>query len=286
MLALTQPYGPYASQELAKGLKETAARMEPKEAAATLTQAKTRTNEYGALEVLGLGLSEAFARRRKEEDPVSAQVAALTQAISKTYNRAGLQSQAQGLSDLAARLEPDDAAKAAAALTQAMNRTNDPNALAVLARALSNVAARLEGGEAARVSVEAAGALIPAMARTNDAAAVAMLTQGLSALLGDGRRPERARAVAAAVGGLPGNWGPPGALALLEPAAEPFPRRLSDQQLVDLLKGPLCVGPARRAVLDHLECRYGRAFADQWDFVRFAEGQKFGLDFTRPPQRP
>jgi hypothetical protein len=27
-------------------------------------------------------------------------------------------------------------------------------------------------------------------------------------------------------------------------------------------------------------------FADQWEFVRFATEQRFGLDFTSPPQRP
>ena len=38
--------------------------------------------------------------------------------------------------------------------------------------------------------------------------------------------------------------------------------------------------------LDRLEDRYGRTFADQWEFVRFATEQRLGLDFTSPPQRP
>ena len=29
-----------------------------------------------------------------------------------------------------------------------------------------------------------------------------------------------------------------------------------------------------------------RTFADQWEFVRFAEEQQLGLDFTTPPKRP
>jgi hypothetical protein len=53
-----------------------------------------------------------------------------------------------------------------------------------------------------------------------------------------------------------------------------------------MLKRPLCVGPARRALLDHLEYRYQRPFADQWDFVGFAEEQQLGLDSSRLPQRP
>ena len=68
--------------------------------------------------------------------------------------------------------------------------------------------------------------------------------------------------------------------------ADPATRRLSDQDLVELLKRPLCVGPARRVILDHLGHHHRRSFTDQWEFVRFAEDQKLDLDFTRPPQRP
>jgi hypothetical protein len=39
-------------------------------------------------------------------------------------------------------------------------------------------------------------------------------------------------------------------------------------------------------VLDHLGIRHRRTFADQWEFVRFAEQQRLGLDFTTPPKRP
>jgi hypothetical protein len=54
---------------------------------------------------------------------------------------------------------------------------------------------------------------------------------------------------------------------------------------VDLLKQPTCIGQARRTVLDQLESRYRQKFTDHWDFVRFAEKQKLGLDFTTPPKR-
>ena len=77
------------------------------------------------------------------------------------------------------------------------------------------------------------------------------------------------------------------ALAPLIPAAEPLPCRLSTQQLVELLKMPTCVGPARRVVLDHLGNRYKCIFTDVWEFVRFAKEQRLDdLDFTSPPQRP
>jgi hypothetical protein len=112
------------------------------------------------------------------------------------------------------------------------------------------------------------------------------LVRGLSAMLGSDQRDKRAEAVAATVGFLHECQGLPGAVSLLRPAAEPFPRRLSDQQLVDLLKHPLCVGEARRAVLDQLGMQHQQTFADQWEFVRYAEEQKLGLDFTSPPRKP
>ena len=43
---------------------------------------------------------------------------------------------------------------------------------------------------------------------------------------------------------------------------------------------------ARRVILDHLENRYGRQFNTVWTFVRFAQAEGLGLDFTSPPKRP
>jgi hypothetical protein len=123
------------------------------------------------------------------------------------------------------------------------------------------------------------------MTKMNDANALYYLARGLSAVLGNAQRDKRAQAVAATIGYLHDGQGLPGALVLLRPAAEPFPQRLSDQELVELLKQPLCVGEARRAVLDQLGMHHRRTFADQWEFVRFAEEQKLGLDFTSPPKR-
>jgi len=62
--------------------------------------------------------------------------------------------------------------------------------------------------------------------------------------------------------------------------------RLSTPQLVELLKMPTCFGDARRVILDHLERRYDRRFNTVWSFVRFAEEQELGVDFTTPPVRP
>ena len=67
-------------------------------------------------------------------------------------------------------------------------------------------------------------------------------------------------------------------------SAEPYPCRLTTQDLVDLLKMPTCIGAARRVVLDHLGNRYGRRFVNHWAFVRYATGQKLDLGFKSPPR--
>jgi hypothetical protein len=37
--------------------------------------------------------------------------------------------------------------------------------------------------------------------------------------------------------------------------------------------------------LKHLGNRYGRTFANHWEFVRFAKEQQLDLDLTSPPKR-
>jgi hypothetical protein len=76
---------------------------------------------------------------------------------------------------------------------------------------------------------------------------------------------------------------PLAALVLLPPALEPVPPPLPAQTLVDLLKRPLCVGAARRLVLEQLSRHYGRPFADQWEFVAYAREHHLDLDLTTPP---
>jgi hypothetical protein len=153
-----------------------------------------------------------------------------------------------------------------------------------LARGLSAVVLHVESKEAAQYRVHAADALIRAMSQDGDShnfrsSLLATLT-GVSHNL-----PVRAAAVTVGVGAaLPG---PP----LLAQAPHflvlgPMPCRASTQELVDLLKHPLCVGPARRVVLDQLAEHYRRPFADHWEFVRFAREQNLGLDFTAPARRP
>jgi hypothetical protein len=63
-------------------------------------------------------------------------------------------------------------------------------------------------------------------------------------------------------------------------------RRHTSQEPVELLNLPTCVGEFRKVILTHLGNRYHRRFDTHWQFVRFAEEQKLGLDFTTPPKRP
>jgi predicted Ser/Thr protein kinase len=109
----------------------------------------------------------------------------------------------------------------------------------------------------------------------------------LDRFLTEATRPHRNhRAVATATAAGLACGGPLPALAALPAAGEPLPCRLSTPELVELLKYPTCFGPARQVVLKHLGNRYGRRFANHWEFVRFAQEQGLGLDFTTPPKRP
>jgi hypothetical protein len=160
----------------------------------------------------------------------------------------------------------------------AMAKQADPRVLDALAQGLAAVAARLDPREAAR-------ALTAAMAKRTPAE-LPHLEQALwSCLTADPRRPAgRAAALVGSTAGFPWPGPPLAGLALLPPNLPPC--RVSTQELVELLKLPTCVGPARRVVLDQLGGRYGRRFADHWDFVRFACDQGLGLDLTSPPKQP
>src|SRR6266511_4740669 len=95
------------------------------------------------------------------------------------------------------------------------------------------------------------------------------LSEGLSiVLLGeDTRGVRRCAAVVTATAGTAAASNALASLTPLHEALQPLPCRLSTQQLIDLLKHPLCVGQSRRIVLDQLENRYASKFADHWNFV-------------------
>jgi hypothetical protein len=230
---------------------------------------------------------------------------------------------ASALSEVAGRMDPTEATRicgqAAKTLAEALAREKDAGVRSSLASALLAVAGRIDPTEATRICegvmrlsvqrvVEEAPAggpwddptLVPGLLRYLDPARAKALTRevvmGLgskrnfnelhwSAMLDDTSMAEISRRAGFMVMmiGQAASWQFPWAGAL---AAEPFPCRLTTQELVDLLKMPTCFGKARRVVLDHLGNRYGRRFVNHWAFVRFASEQGLELDFSTPPKRP
>jgi hypothetical protein len=95
----------------------------------------------------------------------SSAAAMFTRIIALTVDQDTLLLLSQGLSAVAARMEPG---KAAATLTQAMTTTKDANALRELSQGLSAVAARMETGKAAETCAQAAATLTQAMNSTKD----------------------------------------------------------------------------------------------------------------------
>jgi hypothetical protein len=260
----------------------------PEKHAAALLLAANGTKNPVPLQHLAQQLSEVTG---KLEPRKAAEV--LTAAVKETKDTKALQALGEGLSAVAGRLEPGEAAEparlAATVLTGVMKESKDPDTLRSLAESLSWTVARLDPAEAAVTVAPAVTLLSRAMTEARSARDFQSLSQGLSALQSPptpATQRTRSAVVASAVSSVGGTRYAWNALAPVVAAAAPLPSELPTRELVELLKHPQCVGEARRAVLDHLSTRYGRHFADQWEFVRFAEEQNLGLAFTTPPRRP
>jgi hypothetical protein len=266
-----------------------AQRLEGGEAAAILLQASAKTTDAFVLRSLAR-LLPAVAARLEEKDRsrvVATAAAALTRAMTQAPRPNLLQALAEGLQALALCLDPVEARPVAEALSGALTRTSDPRALEVLSQSLSVVAGRLEGEEGAQVAAKAVLLLLRHLARMGDRGRFPLaIESGIRALLGADQGREAAVALAATAGLLQDRQALLGVLPLARPLFVPRAPQLPDTELVELLKHPLCVDPARRAVLDVLGVRYQRSFTDLWDFVHFADDRKLNLDFTRPPRRP
>jgi hypothetical protein len=213
---------------------------------------------------------------------------------------------AQGLILIAGRLAPDEGARM---LIAALEKETELPAYQELARGLSVVAERLDPGKLQEmcsplleytlrrrwfgfvanllplVDSEKAALYANRLARWICSGSVPGM--GVDALLTRANPQEvnrRAATTTAAIGLA--SSGPLAALAALRLTSDPLPCWLSTQDLVDLLKMPTCFGENRQIVLRHLGNRYGRTFADHWEFVRFAQEQGLDLDLTSPPKRP
>ncbi len=247
----------------------------------------------------------------------------LAEALERSTDASERSWLASALSEVAGRMDPTEASRicgqAAKILAEALERSTDASERSWLASALSEVAGRMDPADASRICsgvirssmqklvtrAPAGGpwgdpSLSPLLLRYVDRASAKALacevSMGLvskrnlnesrwSEVLDDSSTAEinrRAGFTAIALGqAISGQFPWAG-----EAAAQPFPCRLTTQELVELLKMPTCFGPARRVVLDHLGNRHGRRFDNHLAFVRFAREQGLELDFTTPPRRP
>jgi hypothetical protein len=196
--------------------------------------------------------------------------------VDRTQVRRTVVDAAQGL----------DAAAAAHVLTQALEKETDALGRLSLAEGLASLFSRMNDVDAiplVRNVVYVICSRRNLHCRDKCTGSLHALT-GLDELL-SASNPSEVRRRAATASGLSAT-SPLHSLAALAGAVEPLPYRLSTQDLVELLKMPTCWGEARKVVLKHLGNRYGRPFANHWEFVRFAREHHLDLDFTSPPQRP
>jgi hypothetical protein len=149
----------------------------------------------------------------------------------------------------AARLSPNRAGvlsdRLLAELTEAAQGAKPESAFGICARAeaVSALAGRLPADRAADQAREAAVALIGALATARPDAAARALEAGL-------------RAVVA---------------------------RLGTAAIVEVMRRPLCAGPAQRALLEALGARCKRPFHSSWDFLDWAEAN--GVDLPSGERR-
>jgi len=282
--------------KLAQALAAVAGRMDPTEAAHTcgqaanvLAEALGRETDYIARLSLASALSEVSGRMEPAEAARICTQAAkvLADALGRETDTGTRSSLASALSTVLGRLDPAEAARVCGgvmrlsvqkgvAMAPAGGSWIDPTLVPGLLRYLDPVRAKALTREV----------LVGLVSNRN----VNELTQNVdppswSKIMDDTSTAEitrRAGFMAMMIGqGTSGQFAWAGALA-----AEPFPCRLTTQELVDLLKMPTCFGAARRVVLDYLGNRYGRRFVNHWAFVRYAQDQGLDLDFATPPKRP
>jgi hypothetical protein len=193
----------------------------------------------------------------------------------------------RGLGGLARHLPPAEAARAAQAILDVMasDITTSPYIMLIRADVLGKLAERVPPEESARVTRVVIGlmAKTPADPRrlSSFAPALGRLAQRLP--------PDEAADLCAKTA----------VLLLDEPtrfnrvslndndAAEDLGRlaaRCRDQDLVDLLKHPFAVGPARTTLLAALNKRLGQDFKSRWDLVVWLRQHRPDLDLTSPPR--
>jgi hypothetical protein len=283
----------YTDWQLAEGLAAVAGRLEPDEAAPVLRQAVgvlTRALEKERPSYSRWRLAEGLATVANRLEPGEA-ARVLTQALENDTGAGDRKQLALGLAAVAERLSPTEAEQVCTPALEILLRASGATISTDDRRDLEDGSARLIQAMNPEHASQLSKQLAFALCSRPDVNKTIMETLdyhpvNLDDFLTNRSRREmsiRAGALTTAVGLTRGN--PFVALPALSLASEPLPCRLSTQDLVELLKMPTCFGDVRKVVLKHLGHRYGRTFANHWEFVRYAQEQGLDIDFTTPPRR-
>jgi hypothetical protein len=321
LLATGSIFNPLAPEDIERWLPGAVARLEPAEATRVATEIVARlkrasTEDPNKLKYLAMWVPAVAGRLEPGSAAEAAAVLARGLGFFKDDGVAA-RSLAHALAAVAGRMAPEAAAQVCSesvatvlARVVANSKAAHPMTAIYQAEAVAALAVRLKPADALRVCTTAAVALEEAIAGTTDPSVLKYRVLGLIAV---GARLDSkgvSEAATALMRAMTREYVPdPNVQRVPEPVTDAFPAltnglvailragppaaqkgdagsHLSDQALVDLLKLPLCVGAARRTVLDQLGRRYHQTFTDQWAFLDFAAKHNLDLNFARLPQHP
>jgi hypothetical protein len=287
---------PHIQLVLAEAVTVLAPQLAPDEAArlgavtarhALKTMGKTNDSYYqdGLAKVIAV-----LAPRLEPED--AARLATATRLTAETMEKASDPNSlplANVVAALAARLRSEDAAQLAAAATQqavtAMGNATKLHGPYEFAEAIAALGPWLDSESAtgaARQTVEAIG-------RTTDPHSLRPLMDTVECLIVQAKPENTSRRTRFLALGVGNSIAPQACFVGLVPLAEasrPLPSRFTEQQLIDLLKMPTCLEPARLVFVRQLGWQCGQNFANQWELVEWARENRPDLDLSSPPVRP
>ncbi len=275
---------------LASALAAMAGRMEPQQASKTcadaallLVQAMKDSTDGSDAYILGYPPFWLPGLAAQMEPNQAAETAAeLVLAIKDPKTDADrLGSLASGLAALLARMQPEQARKLCAAAGPRLVRAiKDPNnasfrvlSVAFGLEALTEWMDPQQASDRSRLGFEA---YLSVKSKSNGYDENLRLAD--MRLFGGFRSLQNGGVPATAIAAIGDGRGLPLALAVLSLQAKAPRCHLTSQDLVDVLKHPLCVGEVQRMVLGQLENLYQWPFADVWEFVRYAEQQHLMLN--------
>jgi hypothetical protein len=212
----------------------------------------------------------------------------LLQLLAEANDRETLYWLGPALGALAQRLLPEEAAPICGQATRTLLgvladiKKDDPFFRFVLASSLSVLAERLPPEEAARVSAKAMQTLLDVLDKTTEPTTLSQLAPPLGKMA-EQLAPEESAKAAQQVFQLTAKITEPITLAELEKAVSKLAERCGEQDQIELLKHPLCVGANRDAVRIALNKRLKQNFATQWQLIAWLRQHRPDLDLISPP---